>query len=279
MCVDFRHFTDWRMIKLLRQLSNMDFYSTALRFFNKPYVDSDAERAMKVIDINKPISEPFKSKINWSIFLGGNGWVISPFIKLARGVHPWYWAAKRNRQDLIERFFTENNENMLSRTRGYIRENLSSEKFARFMEAEENYSLKHFTSCAMILVSFFESSIRECPIVKWRYKVTSFYKDALKNELMAKDNLSNKFIGQVMLKNDIHSMYLPSLDSFINHLFINGKYSFENCIEPPYMNRNWLMHGMMKREVTKTECIQVFNALFTLLFVRTYLLYDSPFDN
>ena len=56
-----------------RQLSNMDFYSTALRFFNTPYVDSDAERAMKVIDINRPMSEPFKSKIHWSVFLGGNG--------------------------------------------------------------------------------------------------------------------------------------------------------------------------------------------------------------
>jgi len=260
-------------------LNHITYYDSVLYFFTEPYIGSIAEEMLKIIDLDAPLSEPFSDNKSWSSFLGANGWVISPYIKISKGIHPWYWAAKRNRHDLIERFFIDKDGKIIKSIFGYIAENISVNKYVRFYEAVKCYLANHFTPCVMVLISLFEGCIRECPIPMWRYKITNFYKEAVSNELVAKDKLNAKFTGQIMLKNNLHSMYLPSLDSFITRLFCNPDHKFENGNEPPYLNRNWLMHGMMKRNVTKRECIQMFNALFTLLYATTYLVQNSPYDN
>ena len=56
----------------------------------------------------------------------------------------------------------------------------------------------------------------------------------------------------------------PSLIAFLNRLFVDGEYTFENRIEPPYINRNWLLHGKCCREIERFECIQLLNALETI---------------
>lgn len=38
------------------------------------------------------------------------------------------------------------------------------------------------------------------------------------------------------------NMY-PSLIGYLNRLFVDGAYTFESKKEPPYINRNWLLHG------------------------------------
>ena len=43
--------------------------------------------------------------------------------------------------------------------------------------------------------------------------------------------------------------------------FVDGEYAFEKGIEPPYINRNWLLHGKCCREIERFECIQLLNAL------------------
>jgi hypothetical protein len=53
----------------------------------------------------------------------------------------------------------------------------------------------------------------------------------------------------------------PSLIAYLNRLFVDGEYTFENKIEPPYINRNWLLHGMSYRNIERYECIQILNAL------------------
>ena len=59
----------------------------------------------------------------------------------------------------------------------------------------------------------------------------------------------------------------PSLIAYLNRIFIDGSYNFENGIEPPYLNRNWLMHGRMNRKVEKYEWIQILNALSVIEFM------------
>lgn len=44
-------------------------------------------------------------------------------------------------------------------------------------------------------------------------------------------------------------------------------FKFENGIEPPYLNRNWLMHGRMNRSIERYECIQILNALSVIEFM------------
>ena len=59
----------------------------------------------------------------------------------------------------------------------------------------------------------------------------------------------------------------PSIIEFLNRLFVDGKYTFEKGLEPPYINRNWLLHGRSSRTVERFECIQLFNALSAIEFV------------
>lgn len=48
---------------------------------------------------------------------------------------------------------------------------------------------------------------------------------------------------------------------------MDDPYKFENGIEPPYLNRNWLMHGQMNRSIERYECIQILNALSVIEFM------------
>ena len=59
----------------------------------------------------------------------------------------------------------------------------------------------------------------------------------------------------------------PSIIGFLNRLFVDGKYSFENGVEPPYINRNWILHGKSCRVIERYECIQLFNELSVIEFV------------
>lgn len=58
-------------------------------------------------------------------------------------------------------------------------------------------------------------------------------------------------------------MYL-SLIEFLKRLFVDGKNSFKSGNEPNYLNRSWLMHGRVTKQIQRFECLQLFNALDTL---------------
>ena len=48
---------------------------------------------------------------------------------------------------------------------------------------------------------------------------------------------------------------------------MDGEYIFDKGVEPPYINRNWLLHGKCGREIERFECIQLINALETVEYV------------
>lgn len=54
---------------------------------------------------------------------------------------------------------------------------------------------------------------------------------------------------------------------FLNRLFVDGEYTFKKKVEPPYINRNWILHGRSCRLIERYECIQLFNALSVIEFV------------
>lgn len=53
----------------------------------------------------------------------------------------------------------------------------------------------------------------------------------------------------------------------MNRPFVDGEYRFENENKPPYVNRNWLLHGRSEREIQRYECIQLSNAISVFEFV------------
>lgn len=257
----------------------MDYYMASLLFFDELYQSNATNKHLINFDLNKSKPENFKQIMEWSRHLGRNGWVASPFIKVVRGIHPWYWASKRNRHDLILKFFTDNNENIMSNIFGYLLVHYPNDSYAWYVEAVESYKSGNYISCTLILTTLFEQSIRACPLRSWNENVRGFFGQAIQKKLYFKDQTNNDITGKIILKNCIYSMFLPSLSTFMDRFYDNSNYKFEDRIEPPYLNRQWLMHGMMKRDITKGECIQMFNALLTLRFITEYLITDTPYDN
>ena len=57
------------------------------------------------------------------------------------------------------------------------------------------------------------------------------------------------------------------LIEFLNRLFVDGIYTLDSKNEPPYINRNWLLHGKCTRNIERFECVQLLNALSVIEFV------------
>lgn len=72
------------------------------------------------------------------------------------------------------------------------------------------------------------------------------------------DQLLNKFYEYLVI--------LSSLDGYINSFFAGGK-PIEKKIEPDYLERNWLMHGMTQRTIIEVDCIKLFNTISALAFL------------
>lgn len=65
---------------------------------------------------------------------------------------------------------------------------------------------------------------------------------------------------------------LPSFYAALSRFYcLEPTHQFGNkhCIEPEYVNRNWLLHGMANKFVGKRDCIQLFNAIATFLGMIT----------
>ncbi|RKN77086.1 hypothetical protein [Paenibacillus ginsengarvi] len=204
--------------------------------------------------------------------LGLSGWVISPYweVNLSKGEtipYTWYEKLKSNSADAIQEYFTMNNNHLLIDiiARSYL--SIPHRFYMWIYEAKELFFEKRYISCAMMLTAILEGSIRECPVEVWRQQVTKFYDEAVTQKLQnAFDNeykqLLNKFYEYLVV--------LSSLDGYIKSFF-DGKKPFDKKVEPDYLERNWLMHGMTHRKITEIDCIKLFNAISTLAFLTENL--------
>ncbi|MTK07446.1 MAG: hypothetical protein F8N38_10200 [Hungatella sp.] len=213
-----------------------------------------------------------------SNFLGKQGWVISPFWhpgKEETWYDTWFWLAYNNQEEKITTYFTENNFALLECINGYSRFEVNRADW--FIEAEALFKKCHYASCAMLLTAILEQSIRKCPIAGWHHRVTIFFDNAVSKKI--EDYYSQNF---ELLNNYIETvLLLPSIDGFINTYFNSG-YNFgkdkENRVrsEPPFLERNWLMHGMTQREILSSDCIKLFNAISGLHYIlKTIFQEDS----
>lgn len=118
-----------------------------------------------------------------------------------------------------------------------------------------------YMTCAMYLVGLLEARVNALvqfpPRTKYREKFSDKGFGDIKQEQFAE---SSSFFTKRYYFLDVY----PSLIAFLNRLFVDGEYTFENGIEPPYINRNWLLHGKCCREIERFECIQLLNALETI---------------
>lgn len=94
-----------------------------------------------------------------------------------------------------------------------------------------------------------------------RYK-DKFSRHGFKDHLATEYKAAPGFMTKIVLFLGIY----PSLIDFLNRLFVDKKDTFENDQEPPYVNRNWLLHGRCDRDIERYECIQLLNALSVFEF-------------
>ena len=118
---------------------------------------------------------------------------------------------------------------------------------------------------AMYLIPLIERRLNE--LINFSEERLSYRKkysrEGFQNHMQKEFDKTNGFTAKRFLFLNVY----PSLIEFSKRLFVDGEYSFENGIEPPYINRNWLLHGKSCRVIERYECIQLFNALSVIEYI------------
>ena len=204
------------------------------------------------------LNEEMRKRINAATELGKRGWTVNPSITPI-DAREWINIIDSKGENAVSQFFSE----------GYVKKMFDelSEKYCGessnmyLYHAELNYRNERYTDSAMFMLALLDNQIFQITSEKYPYKKKKQIEQGLK-EVSQKYSLDrkDKAMGKVFLLCD----YIPSLTAFALRLFNdqNGHECFTGK-EPSYLNRNWLLHGRMTREVRKFEAIQLINALVT----------------
>lgn len=206
----------------------------------------------------KDFEERYSDEIERSKCLGKSGWVVSLFSDLET-IEKWYDLLIKGKEDDIVYYFENENHSEINwifeKLQSYYKDAPEKRYFAK---SKYFFIQMDYMSTAMYLVPLIEFRINELMNFPNRVSYKEKYsKKGFENYLKNEYDKINGFPYKKFL---FLEMY-PSLIEFLNRLFVDGKYKFENNKEPPYINRNWLLHGRTSREIKRFECIQLFNAL------------------
>ncbi|MFR3439697.1 MAG: hypothetical protein ACLTSN_05115 [Clostridium sp.] len=193
--------------------------------------------------------------------LGNNGWVVSGHSN-PRYINNWYKALIEGEPNKIICFFEEDNGRVIKNIIAILEQKyddpVNKNYYSRGIKAFQD---NDYMTSAMYLVGLLEARVNALvqfpPRTKYREKFSDKGFVDIKQEQFAE---INTFFTKRYYFLDIY----PSLIAFLNRLFVDGEYPFEKGIEPPYINRNWLLHGKCCREIERFECIQLLNALETI---------------
>ena len=192
--------------------------------------------------------------------LGEHGWVVSGHSN-PRYIQNWYKALIEGEPDKIVCFFEEDDrviKKIMDTLERKYNDSVNRNYYSRGIKAFQD---NDYMTCAMYLVGLLEARVNALvqfpPRTKYREKFSDKGFGDIKQEQFAE---SSSFFTKRYYFLDVY----PSLIAFLNRLFVDGEYTFENGIEPPYINRNWLLHGKCCREIERFECIQLLNALETI---------------
>lgn len=193
--------------------------------------------------------------------LGEHGWVVSGHSN-PRYIKNWYKALIEGEPDKIVCFFEEDDDRVIKNITDTLERKyndpVNRNYYSRGIKAFQD---NDYMTCAMYLVGLLEARVNALvqfpPRTKYREKFSDKGFVDVKQEQFAE---SSSFFTKRYYFLDVY----PSLIAFLNRLFVDGEYTFENGVEPPYINRNWLLHGKCCRKIERFECIQLLNALETI---------------
>ena len=211
--------------------------------------------------------EKYKAEIERSEMFGKSEWVISEHSNPA-DIKKWEQLLYGGAAKVVE-FFDREEIAIFDVIIEELQERyVSNEMQLYFRNGMQAFENEDYMTVAMYLLALLDNRVNELvdfPNQRMSYKVKYSNKGFANQKAEDFKQLTEKR-GFMSKKVYFLEMY-PSLIAYMNRIFIDGSYKFENGIEPPYLNRNWLMHGRMNRKVEKYECIQILNALNVIEFM------------
>lgn len=177
-------------------------------------------------------------------YWGENGWTIIPHAPA--GLFKTKIADKSERDKIALRYLRKNDmEDLFSNLQG-MRLNHKD-----LNEAIYCYNNKCYKACAMILCSMIDGMIyKRQPVKKGsRRKGDSRFFEKIKESGLKEDLLQQSFF----------LLQMNNLIAYLTKLFENGK-DFQ--LDTKVLNRNFLLHGMSKKNVSQKECKQLFLAVY-----------------
>lgn len=252
------------VMDIVKQIS-----SFTTNIFNSSGITEFVERQRKLAEDLKDLKfedydKYFEDKIARAKTLGKFGWVISPHMSVGDETQMALALMDgKNEKNYSKNFFY--NPNMITRTIEEIRSNyLKADNLLFYINNFEKLLKKRdYTSASFYISSIIDYRMKKIFTIEnmRRYeaiintgineKRKMYYQKSKKN----KENIINIFVL---------TEFLPSFQEYAQRTFIeaDGYKLGEN--EPPYFNRNWLMHGSITKKVERYQALQLLNALSCL---------------
>lgn len=196
--------------------------------------------------------------------VGKAGWVVSEHSN-PREIKEWYQLVVQGREAEIVDYFDAGDSQTLKNIRNKLSECYIEDYSCRYYnKGIEAFDKEDYMTTAMYLVALLESRINDYMNYPHRIPYSKKYsEEGFEKYLSQKFLKTNSFFTKRFLFLDMY----PSLIEYLNKLFVDGIYTFNNKVEPPYINRNWLLHGKCARNIDRFECVQILNALSVVEFV------------
>lgn len=211
--------------------------------------------------------EKYRDRIERSKRSGRNGWVMTQYAPLDE-LMEWEQIFEEGESAGEMYFDGEGISILLEIKKGLEEKYISGAEYHYYHRGITAFESGDYMTSAMYL----------CGVLDYRVsKLVKFPKRRLSNREKYSDKgfkeqkeddfkkLSDRH--SVMTKQILFLDLYPSLIEYLNRVFFDGDYTFDKGIEPPYLNRNWLLHGRMSREPQRYECIQILNALSVIEFM------------
>ncbi len=209
----------------------------------------------------------YRDEIEWSGKFGRNGWVISEQSNPA-DIKNWeQWLCEGEAK--ISEFFDGDDIAVLDVIMQGLKDKYITGVDQRyFNKGIEAFKDEDYMTAAMYLFALLDNRVNQLVDFpnkylknKVKYSNEGFADQKTEDFKQLTEKLS--FISKKIYFLDMY----PSLIEYLNRIFYDEPYPFHKDIEPPYLNRNWLMHGRMAREIERYECIQIMNALSVMEFM------------
>lgn len=199
--------------------------------------------------------------------LGRAGWAVSEHSN-PREIEEWYDYITKQKEDKIITYFEGDKGCILDNIFKGLEQKYCEEPSQRyFSKAKYYFEQEDYMTSSIYLVALIEARTNGLmDYLKGTGYKGKYSKKGFEKHLQTEFGRMDSFLTKRFL---FLEMY-PSIIEFLNRLFVDGKYTFENGEEPPYINRNWLLHGKSKRKIERFECIQLFNALSVIEFVFSF---------